>query len=169
MPYGHLREREEKKKKKKGWVLGLFQTMWCGHDIAIQKIITHFCPKDLFRFSSKQPILIEVVLGWKDRLFIEMDYILLSLKLYAFIPSWIQQRPWEREKVAQLCPTLPPHGRQPSSSCQWNSPGENTTVDCHFLLQGIFPTQASNPGLPLCRHFLYSLRGPSLWQKLGWK
>ena len=61
--------------------------MWCEHDIAIQKIITHFCPKDLFSFSSKQPILIEVVLGWKDRLFIEMDYILLSLKLYAFIPS----------------------------------------------------------------------------------
>ena len=34
-----------------------------------------------------------------------------------------------------------------------NSPG----VDCHFLLQGIFPTQGSNPGLPHCRQTLYRL------------
>ena len=50
----------------------------------MQKIITHFCPKDLFTFSSKQTILIEVVLGWKDRLCIEMDYVLLSLKLHVY-------------------------------------------------------------------------------------
>ena len=30
-------------------------------------------------------------------------------------------------------------------------------VDCHFLLQGIFPTQESNPGLPHCRQMLYRL------------
>ena len=29
-----------------------------------------------------------------------------------------------------------------------NSPGKNTGVDYHALLQGIFPTQGSNPGLP---------------------
>ena len=28
--------------------------------------------------------------------------------------------------------------------CPWNSPGKNTGVGCHFLLQGIFPTQESN-------------------------
>ena len=33
--------------------------------------------------------------------------------------------------------------------CPWDSPGKNTGVGCHFLLQGIFPTQGSNPGL-LC-------------------
>ena len=31
--------------------------------------------------------------------------------------------------------------------CPWNSPGEYTGVSCHSLLQGIFPTQRSNPGL----------------------
>ena len=41
--------------------------------------------------------------------------------------------------------------------CPWDSPGENTGVGCHFLLQGIFPTQGSNPGLPHCRHVLYHL------------
>ena len=35
--------------------------------------------------------------------------------------------------------------------CQWNFPGNNTGVGCHFFLQGIFPTQVSNPGLLLCR------------------
>ena len=35
--------------------------------------------------------------------------------------------------------------------CPWNSPGQNTGVGGHFLLQGIFPTQASNPGLLHCR------------------
>ena len=31
--------------------------------------------------------------------------------------------------------------------CPWDFPGENTGAGCHFLLQGIFPTQGSNPGL----------------------
>ena len=31
--------------------------------------------------------------------------------------------------------------------CPWDSPGKNTGVDCHALLQGIFPTQGSNPDL----------------------
>ena len=45
----------------------------------------------------------------------------------------------------------------PSSSVQWNSLGKNTGVGCHFLLQGIFMTQGSNPGLLICRQILYSL------------
>ena len=36
----------------------------------------------------------------------------------------------------------------------WGSPGKNTGVDCHFLLQGIFLTQGSNPGLLHCRQIL---------------
>ena len=31
--------------------------------------------------------------------------------------------------------------------CPWNSPDKNTGVDCHALLQGIFPTQELNLGL----------------------
>ena len=30
--------------------------------------------------------------------------------------------------------------------CPWDSPGKNIGVGCHALLQGIFPTQGSNPG-----------------------
>ena len=51
--------------------------------------------------------------------------------------------------VAQSCPTLLwPHGLKPSRLiCPWDSPGKNTGVGCHFLLQGIFLTQGSNPHL----------------------
>ena len=38
-----------------------------------------------------------------------------------------------------------------------NSPGKNTGVGSHFLLQGIFPTQGLNPGLLHCRQILYIL------------
>ena len=46
----------------------------------------------------------------------------------------------------QLCPdSLWPHGLQPTRLlCPWDSPGKNTAVGYHFLLQGIFLTQGSN-------------------------
>ena len=45
----------------------------------------------------------------------------------------------------------------PGSSAHGDSPGKNTEVSCHALLQGIFPTQESNPGLPHCRRIIYCL------------
>ena len=39
----------------------------------------------------------------------------------------------------------------------WNTPGQNTGVGSCSLLQGIFPTQGSNSGLPHCRWILYQL------------
>ena len=47
------------------------------------------------------------------------------------------------------------------------TPGQNTGVGCHFLLQGIFPTQGLNWGLLNCRGILYQLnyqRNP-LWNE----
>ena len=51
--------------------------------------------------------------------------------------------------VAKSCPTLlRPHGLQPTRLlCPWAFPGKNPGVGCHFLLQGIFLTQGSNPRL----------------------
>ena len=45
----------------------------------------------------------------------------------------------------------------PGSSVHGDSPGKNTGVGCHALLQGIFPTQGSNLGLLHCRWILYHL------------
>ena len=59
----------------------------------------------------------------------------------------------------QPCPTLcdPMDCSPPGSSVHRDSPGKNTGVGCHALLQGIFPTQGSNPGLLRCRQILYHL------------
>ena len=63
-------------------------------------------------------------------------------------------------KVAQSCLTLcipmdyTVHGMH---LCPFSSPGQNTGVGSCSLLQGIFPTQGSNPGLPCCRRILYQL------------
>ena len=43
------------------------------------------------------------------------------------------------------------------SSVHGDSPGKNTGVGFYTLLQGIFPTQGSNPGPPHCRQILYCL------------
>ena len=56
-------------------------------------------------------------------------------------------------KVAQSCPTL----CNPMDYSPQNSPGQNTGVGSLSLLQGLFPTQESNPGLPHWRRTLYQL------------
>ena len=51
--------------------------------------------------------------------------------------------------------SLQPYGLQSARLlCPWNSPGKNTGVGCHSLLQRIFSTQGLNLGLPLCREIL---------------
>ena len=49
-----------------------------------------------------------------------------------------------------------------------NSPGQNTGVGSLSLLQGIFPTQGSNPGLPHCRWILYQLSHKGSPKILEW-
>ena len=46
-------------------------------------------------------------------------------------------------KSLQSCPSL----CYPVNLCPWNSPGKNSGVGCHALLQGTFPTKGSNPHL----------------------
>ena len=49
-----------------------------------------------------------------------------------------------------------------------NSQGQNTRVGSLTLLQGIFPTQGSNPGLPRCRQILYQLNHEGSPRILEW-
>ena len=55
----------------------------------------------------------------------------------------------------QLCD--PMDYRPPGSYVHGDSPGKNTRVGCHALLQRIFPTQGSNPSLLHCKLILYHL------------
>ena len=54
-----------------------------------------------------------------------------------------------RAKKLWSCPTLgnPVDCSLPGSSVHGDSPGKNTGVGCHALLQGIFLSQGSNPSL----------------------
>ena len=75
--------------------------------------------------------------------------------------------PWQKDSL----PPAPPgkHNESESHSIvsdswqtlelysPWNSPGQNTRMGSHSLLQGIFPTLGSNPGLPHCRQIVYQL------------
>ena len=65
--------------------------------------------------------------------------------------SGIQEN--ESESHSVLSDSWWPHGLY----SPWNSPGQNTGIGNHSLLQGIFPTQGSNPGLAHCRWILYQL------------
>ena len=58
--------------------------------------------------------------------------------------------------IAQSCLKLcdPMHCSPPVTSVLEDSSGKNIGVGFHVLLQGIFPTQGSNPGLAHCRHCL---------------
>ena len=60
--------------------------------------------------------------------------------------------------------SLRSHGLQSTKLlCPWDSPGKNTGVGCHVLLQGIFPTQGLNWHLLRllhCRQILYPLSNP---------
>ena len=77
-----------------------------------------------------------------------------------------------------------PHRWRPTRlPCPWDSPGNNTGVGCHFLLQcmkvksgmgscslpqGIFPTQGLNPGVQHCRQILYQLSHQGSSRILEW-
>ena len=82
----------------------------------------------------------------------------------------IHQHWMDREEVVHICSgtvllfscqvvfncfaslTCKSHGLQLSKLlCPWDFPGKNTGVGCPFFLQGIFPTQRSNPSLLHCR------------------
>ena len=82
----------------------------------------------------------------------------VSLLLKTNHALWLRMLLSRRKVLVAQCPTLCNLMEcSPPSSSPWNSPDRNTGVSCHSLLQGIFPTQGSNLGLPHCRWILYSL------------
>ena len=59
------------------------------------------------------------------------DWTQVSHIVGRFFTSWATAA-----KSHQSCPTLWPHRQQPTRLCRpWDSPGKNTGVGCHFLLQ----------------------------------
>ena len=71
---------------------------------------------------------------------------------------------YESESCSVMSDSLWSHGLY----SPWNSPGQNTGVRSLSLLQGIFPAQGLNPGLPHCRWILYQLSHKGSPRILEW-
>ena len=70
----------------------------------------------------------------------------------------------ESESRSVVTDSLWPHGLY----SPWTSPGQNNGVGSLSLLQAIFPTQKSNPGLPRCRWTLNQLSHKGSPRILKW-
>ena len=91
---------------------------------------------------------------WKNRI---RGQLLKCLRHSLLIYIYIKSR-------SVTSDSLQPHGLY----SPWNSPGQNTGGGSLYLLQGIFPTQWLNPGLPHCRQILYQLSHKGSPGLLGW-
>ena len=104
---------------------------------------------------------ISISIWWKPLILIRSLIVLLLLSdpcILNCLPCFVMSH-MLRFLVNQLCLTLcnPKDCHLPGSSVHGDSPGSNTGVNSHALLQGIFPTQGSNPHLLHCRWILYHL------------
>ena len=86
-------------------------------------------------------------------------HLKLSCYLWALILCYLDSE-WKLLSHVWL---FRPHGLY----SPWNSPGQNTGVGSLSLLQGIFPTQGLNPGLPNCRRILYQLSHKGSPRQIG--
>ena len=72
-----------------------------------------------------------------------MPYHILNSHVYLYVSMHVSH--------LVMSNSLQHHGLQPTRLlCPWNSPGKNTGVGCHSLLQGIVLTQGLSLGSPSC-------------------
>ena len=83
--------------------------------------------------------------------------------IFCTLSDWLMLTANIYESDSVMSDFLRPHGL----NNPWNYPGQNTGVHSFSLLQGIFPIQALNPGLPHYRQILYHLshQGSALLQR----
>ena len=85
----------------------------------------------------------------------------INVTEFLLVPSTLDFLSYESKSVSHSVRSnsLWPHGLQPTRLlCPWHFPVKNTGVGSHSLLQGIFLTQGSNPGLLHWKCILYHLR-----------
>ena len=76
-------------------------------------------------------------------------------KIGSFGEIWIDQE-FVIQSGSESCSVLSDSMRSQELHSPWNYPGQNTGMGSLSFLQGIFPNQGSNPGLPHCRWILSS-------------
>jgi len=114
-----------------------------GFSYDLKKITTKQCKTDLWRLPSCRLPSFEFF--FQD-LLEDICWGQVFFSLHSRRPGE-NKCPSESESRSVVSDSLRPHGLY----SPWNSPGQNTGVGSCPLLQGIFPTQGSNPGLPRSR------------------
>ena len=94
-------------------------------------------------------------ISWYSICCFYVTYVRYSVFTYRLISLYVRAC----SVTSVISNSLRPYGLQPTRLfCPWDSPDKNIGVDCHPLLQGIFPTQRSNLSflhLLHCRQILY--------------
>ena len=88
----------------------------------------------------------------------------LANEKFSSILNILSELEVKSESRSVMSDSLWPHGLY----SPWNSPGQNTGVGSLSLLQGIFPIQGSNPGLPHYRQIIYQLSHKGSPRILEW-
>ena len=114
--------------------------------------------------------------GVRPRGFCDVYFFLPSPLHFSFFLSWHIWKEcvsviWWKESESESCSVMSDSLRTHGLYSPWNFPGQNTGVGSLSPLQGIFPTQRSNPGLQNnCRQILYQLshrEAPEHWSGVG--
>ena len=113
---------------------------WAQPATALGEIISHRCVKpSTGRLSVKDQMV--NILGF-------------SGGLYRLCCNYLTVATERKQLCSVVWDSLRPHGLKPARIlCRWDSPGKNTGVDWHFLLQGIFLIQGSNLSLLRFQHW----------------
>ena len=123
-------------------------------------------------FNNKKWFFTNNSTGFENLRFIQFLYLQLLL-LYNFLSMIASDNnssafrvilKGESESPSVVSNSLWPHGLY----SPWSSLGQNTEVSSLSLLQGIFPTHRSNPGLLYCRRILYQLSHKGSPRILEW-
>ena len=132
-------------RKRQGGILFSLRGAWLCRHLDFRRLSLQNC--EIINFRCKLRSLWYYV---TDAPANEYTYFLLQTAW-----KWSESEKWS---CSVMSDSLQPRGLYPTRLLHpWDSPGKNTGVGYHFLLQGTFPTQGSNPGLPHWRQTLYPL------------
>ena len=135
------------------WTWGIF---FCGFQCPpVDGCSTVSCNSGALADRDEHRCFYSAILNWNLRtisliiwtLVGKVMFLLFNMSSRFVIAFFLRRK--AKVKVTQLCLILCNPGQ--------NSPGQNTRVGSRSLLQGIFPTQGLNPGLPYCRQILYQM------------
>ena len=110
-----------------------------------------------------EPWICHSVAEWPWTCHSSLSFLICKLRIRVFFSTHKIYNVWS-ESCSDVSDFLRPHGLY----SRWNSPGQNTGVGSLSLLQGIFPTQGSNPDLLHCRQILYQLSQQGSPRILEW-